>query len=425
MPQHLTNVTVDRVDLVDNGANPGAKIAMFKRDTLAKHIKEEDGKFTVTSQDGSKKLGTYKTRAEAEARLKQVEAFKRGTSMVDGLFKSLLDQYPDLTSQPINLDGAGHVHAIYDALPAEAKTFDDVVAEDTAEDVSQKLLCDIDEATCTLRESVCSIIEDDDVTDKTKMLEETFTQYHDHLQTLAGANLAKAIGHAVAVNKGVGPMTEDEIKKAIVTEVAKTQVAKDAEIKKLQDEIAALKKDGGEMTAEEKAAAKAKADKEAKDKADGVEKKLTTEDLPEAVRKQLGELDEIKKQNAVFAEEREVVAFGKRAVAAGLAEAEGEILRKAYKGDPEAIKKLEEKITGLNAQVKKGDLYKEFGNNRGGSAGGNAMAQLIAKRDELMKTDPKLTTEQAFAKIYADPANRELTTLEKRERLAGGAAAAA
>lgn len=39
-------------------------------------IKKSGGSYTVKSQSGSKKLGTYKTKGEAVKRLKQVEYFK-------------------------------------------------------------------------------------------------------------------------------------------------------------------------------------------------------------------------------------------------------------------------------------------------------------------------------------------------------------
>jgi hypothetical protein len=42
-----------------------------------------------------------------------------------------------------------------------------------------------------------------------------------------------------------------------------------------------------------------------------------------------------------------------------------------------------------------------------------AMGKLNAKADELRKVMPNLTREQAFAKVYGDPANRELATAER------------
>jgi hypothetical protein len=47
-----------------------------------------------------------------------------------------------------------------------------------------------------------------------------------------------------------------------------------------------------------------------------------------------------------------------------------------------------------------------------------AYTQLMAKAEELRKADGKLTEAQAFAKVYENPANRELVQADKRERSA-------
>ena len=47
---------------------------------VQKTIKEEDGKFTVYSEDMTRKFGTYDTLEEAEARLRQIERFSKADS---------------------------------------------------------------------------------------------------------------------------------------------------------------------------------------------------------------------------------------------------------------------------------------------------------------------------------------------------------
>lgn len=39
-------------------------------------IRKENGKYVVKSEDGTKVLGTYETKEEAEKRLQQIEYFK-------------------------------------------------------------------------------------------------------------------------------------------------------------------------------------------------------------------------------------------------------------------------------------------------------------------------------------------------------------
>ena len=46
---------------------------------------------------------------------------------------------------------------------------------------------------------------------------------------------------------------------------------------------------------------------------------------------------------------------------------------------------------------------------------GDAVEEIAAKARELRRRDPTLTAEQAFAKAYSDPANRELAKRERRQ----------
>ena len=46
---------------------------------------------------------------------------------------------------------------------------------------------------------------------------------------------------------------------------------------------------------------------------------------------------------------------------------------------------------------------------------GDALSELNEKAAQLRKVRPDLSPEQAFAKVYADPANRRLTARERRQ----------
>ena len=120
----------------------------------------------------------------------------------------------------------------------------------------------------------------------------------------------------------------------------------------------------------------------------------------------------------VLEDEKQLVVYNKRAIEMGLPESDGAILMKAAKGDPAAVKEAFEKMAkvgqALKAQAEAGGLFIEFG--KGGSATtGDAYGELTAKADELRKTEKKLTPEQAFAKVYQDPSNREIVARYKRE----------
>ena len=98
-------------------------------------------------------------------------------------------------------------------------------------------------------------------------------------------------------------------------------------------------------------------------------------------------------------------AFAKRAEDAGCTLAFGSTLRKAYSGDKAAQEELEKQIKALNEQVDKSNLFKSFGH---GQEEGSAIAEFTAKVEEVKKANPKLSDAGAFAKVYTDPANRDL-----------------
>lgn len=156
------------------------------------------------------------------------------------------------------------------------------------------------------------------------------------------------------------------------------------------------------------------------DKGDGGDppKKPTAKaaDLPEDVRKKLADFDVMQKTLGDLMAEREIASFRKMAADAGLPEAEAETIQKAMRGDKDGVGKLLTTIKALHAQVAETGLYREFG-GKGASVAGSAYDTMMAKAAELRKAEPKLTIEQAFAKVYSDRSNRDLVALHKREEL--------
>jgi len=151
--------------------------------------------------------------------------------------------------------------------------------------------------------------------------------------------------------------------------------------------------------------------------------KKAAEQVPESVKKALQEAELLKAANEDMKKRldalevvRENEALAKRASEVNL---DVDTLRKARKGDVEAVKKLEDNIIALNKQVKEAGLFKEFGS--GATQGGSAYDQLQARAAEVRKADPKLSPAQAFEKVYSDPANKELVTLYKREKTSAAA----
>lgn len=135
-------------------------------------------------------------------------------------------------------------------------------------------------------------------------------------------------------------------------------------------------------------------------------------ELAKRVAKSEGENADLRKRLDGYEHDKQVILFGKRAIAAGLKEEDGELMRKAYGGDADSQAALDKRIGELTKQNKtlleKGDVFRENGTALPG--GGDAYKSLEAKAEELRKTEAgsKLSPQQAFTKVYTDPANAEL-----------------
>jgi hypothetical protein len=248
---------------------------------------------------------------------------------------------------------------------------------------------------------------------RTAMLDQTFKQFSDHLCSELGANAAKGDNDMNAIKKALGlPDTATEAE--IVAALAK----RDADAAVLSLDLEILK---AGMSDEEKSYHDGLKDDDAKKKfrslsrAERAERMKKRDDLPEDVRKKLDEHDELKKRLAALEDGKALEGFKKQAIEAGLPEADGETLQKAYRGDKSAVDKIVDVVKALTAQVKAAGLFKEVGDRRTGGAVITAYDELVGKADELRKTETSLTKEQAFAKVYADPANAELVRRERGE----------
>jgi hypothetical protein len=139
-------------------------------------------------------------------------------------------------------------------------------------------------------------------------------------------------------------------------------------------------------------------------------KRVIEDTIPPEIRKQLAEAEALKKQVSSLVEDRAVDAFAKRAIDLGV-EGHGETLRKAYGGNAEAIIKLESILKGLAEQVRTGKVFTEFGSNQsnaGVTAKDDMDAAAAAYREGQIKIGKNCSIEQAFTKVYTDPAYAEL-----------------
>lgn len=472
MPQNLTDITISEVSLVDAPANKGARVMLFKRDEVEKkdfsdkereHLAGTgaampDGSFPIQSVADLKNAihayGRAKDKAKAKAHIisrarslgatselpedwtKRAKVFRSDGTV--GSMPSPTFKFNAALCSPVAKDGDGD---------GEATLFNDAISAGDAREYAEPICEEIQEANRALYDSICSIIDDDTVADKQAMLAQTFEQYKECIGSLS-TDIEKATTNAMAIALASGrnpssavtalpllqkdnTMTEQELKKKMDDAIATAVAPLNAELAKRDAEIAVLKMsekhkgymDRADMSDKEKSAFMSKSpderDQHMKD--NPVEKRL-----PADVQKRLAEADALQKRLAALEEKDELAAITKRAVEEYRLPAEfGAVLQKAERGDKEAIAKLGAKIGELTKSrdeaLRVGGVFKEFGTSRG--ADGDAMQQLLAKRDELRKLDPSLTQEKAFAKVYADPANRDLVAQEKRERMNKMAAA--
>ena len=134
------------------------------------------------------------------------------------------------------------------------------------------------------------------------------------------------------------------------------------------------------------------------------------EDVNKAV---VAENEMLKKRIVALEEKDQRSEFSKRAVTLGMAEADGEMLLKAHRGDPKALEWMESKIKALQTQVEKSGLFSEIG--AGGTGAKTAYDELVAKGEEIRRASGgKLTGAQSFQKAMED--NPDLAKREKEER---------
>ena len=228
----------------------------------------------------------------------------------------------------------------------------------------------------------------------------TITDFQDYLDGVLPAEIAKAHRAASSGSNAQGDinMTADEI---AALEKAKKYPPKDS----FKDEA-----EGDDMADEDSKGRKPKKDPDDKDqkktdpKGDKADKRADdlAKRLDDAVAKAAAQEAIIK----AMQEERDIAAFGKRAVSLGLDEKRGETLRKAYQGDKAAIADMETMIKGLVEAARVGKVFEEFG-SAGAGAPATAKAEMDALSAEVAKRDG-ISIPSAFTKIYTDPAHAAL-----------------
>ena len=428
----LKDLQIDEVSSVSRGAGEGVQILLMKRDGepedkswlawVAKHVGTEPAKLAA----GDAQIDAYLKRDFSDEDRKRLAA--SGAAMPDGGYP--IETKGDLHNAVQAFGRAKNKAETKAHIISRARALGALDALPDDWNVSKGVLAHVSHAARALLKSAASIIQTKEPVDKAALLAGSLGEFEDHLAGVIPGEIEKAAEAAFQLAKDA-TMTEDEIAKAKAeAEKAKnkkpdgkTEEEDDEAIKarckkaetalsKALGEIALLKMsdkhkeymDAADMDADER---KAFADKTPDERDEHMSKNPIEKSLPASITKALAQAEEDRKVLKALQEKDEVLTFAKRATEIGLTEAQGETLRKAYRGDADAIKKLEQTIKGLNEQIRTGAVFKEFGTSLAGGDG-TAHADLLAKAAELRKNDPKLSEASAFTKVYTDPANRDL-----------------
>lgn len=357
---------------------------------------------------------------------------------------------------------SGLVAAHKDAADGDgAESFDDTLAETK---LTQAVWQEFYSATDALRESICSILEDGSVSDKKDMIMQSINEFADYLRGAVPGDVGKSLAERISAHMtGAAGSTlrkEEEMSEALKKALGLPATATDedvlAALAKRDEEIKKLKTDLSKAAMSDKHKAfhaKLKGDEKDKfaamspEERDKMIAEYGDDDGDEQMAKAVAKGDAFKtKDGHVFhkrdfgseaayqfaksqaetiakqaeeiakaREEKTAAEFAKRAKDAFGDEAFGAVLRKAYAGDAAAQADVEKRIIALRKQADAGAIFTEKG-GRGSPAAGTAEAELLAKRDELRKSNPSLTPEQAFAKVYEDRANAEIVKRYKAEQ---------
>lgn len=460
MPRRLSALKIREVSSVDRGAGEGVRVLLTKRAPLTPeqaeaavetYMKREfsgkerkrlaasgaampDGGFPIADvEDLENAIRAIGRAKDPAATKKHIIARARSLGASDKIpedWRSATDKLlakalGDMAEAVLNSDGG-------DEFEPELAT---MLALDFGEDAAPA----VTDACEAMQVSAESIAEDDAAVDKAAALRDSFGQFLDHVQTIAPKGdvekawkgIAKRCRAVILSKRKDNPM-EITLEKAMekIAKLETQAAANDALIDRVVKMSAAHRAYMGHADndmsddAKKKFAGMSDEERDAHMEKHPVSKmtEKRMENLPEPLRKQLEEGRASAEKLAKFEAERETEVFGKRAADFGLPVEIGKHFAVIANAAPEAWAVVEKALNTLANRSDMAVLFKEFGTSQGGAVG-TALDQLNEKAAELRKTQPALTEAMAFEKVYTDPSNRELVTMEKRERMGIAAAA--
>lgn len=218
MPQVLSNIKLDEVAVVDNGANPGAEIKLLKRKEIDKDNNKQEE--TEENKEVAKSTGIK-------------EILKNKIKV----FKSFL------------MNNMAYEVEAQEDEDAPAMSFNDKLEESSAMAMTYDVLNQVDKLYNTLCASLYSIMDDPEVADKPTLIQESIKQFQDAIQTMLDESQVNKQSQPQGDSKMPVEQTEEVTKSADVDiakrlqeiekqneEFKKKAQEQEAVIAKMQDE---------------------------------------------------------------------------------------------------------------------------------------------------------------------------------------------
>jgi hypothetical protein len=380
MPQHLEDIELEEVSLVDKGANQHAHVVLMKAETKREGSKDYPRRDYAYAPDGA---STWKLRLTSEpggdpdprivgAAVAALGPGFRGQKVdipADDLsavkrkvLSAWLKANPDKTraDAPAVVKSLDDEMSIFDSVSEsinKAMSFREAVNNDVATDKINDMM----EA---FHRSIASIMYDDAVSNKSAAVAESAAQFH-------------AAVAALSKEYEMSDNTDELMQK----------------ISKLEEDLAASQEANTKLTADLEAAT---------NPADGAgdDAEVNKADLPEPVRKALEEAEELKKradEQAERIQKMEDAAFEKSWIEKAGNSDIGSLMYRIAKHDAELADQAHELVKGMNAAIAEGSLFKSFGSD--GDATVETAEDKIDKMADEYAKEHKVSKAVAISKV--------------------------
>lgn len=373
MPGKLRDIRVHEGSLVDSPANPRARVVLFKRGGNNPASGKGGGNLSLRDRITSlfKRNSDPVSFADALRDSKMDEQWWRLQDALRTSIRSIMDSEAQNKGELIQRSLIQYMGSLMDLLPDLEGKMDEVAMQKTKDTLSEM------DGFAEEVAKAGKMISDANM----KRLEQAMSAIDD---ILTAAKVEKK------GEKGTMPTMEEILKGLSEEQRSAIQEA----LNKQEQEVADLKKRAEEAEAKLKKGN----DPEPEDVWKGVN--------PE-VRKRFEEMEKRAKEAEDVAKREQDARVKKDFIAKasgyrGLPikpEEFGLVLKEIADKSPEQFAKLEEVLKAADEAIATGELFKEVGKGGGGGGGSDTWSKIEKAAEEIMKSDSKLTKEQAITKV--------------------------